>query len=50
MSVCLSRSDLLTLQGYKDKLKLEEKKKHTVVDLVRTPKMRRHSLIIFYLW
>ncbi|XP_062323526.1 solute carrier family 22 member 13 [Osmerus eperlanus] len=36
--------------GYKDKLKLEDKKKHTVIDLVRTPKMRRHSLIIFYLW
>ncbi|XP_046878332.1 organic cation transporter protein [Hypomesus transpacificus] len=44
------QDDVEISQGYKDKLKLEEKKKHTVVDLVRTPKMRRHSLIIFYLW
>uniref|UniRef100_A0A667ZEM3 Si:dkey-119m7.4 n=1 Tax=Myripristis murdjan TaxID=586833 RepID=A0A667ZEM3_9TELE len=27
-----------------------EKRKHTVLDLVRTPKMRKQSLIVFYLW
>ncbi|XP_068198918.1 solute carrier family 22 member 6-A isoform X2 [Antennarius striatus] len=30
--------------------KPEEKKKHSFIDLVRTPKMRKRSLIIFYLW
>lgn len=36
-------------QGYKDMVKIE-RTKHTVIDLVRTPKMRRSSLIMFYLW
>uniref|UniRef100_A0A3B1JJK7 Si:dkey-119m7.4 n=1 Tax=Astyanax mexicanus TaxID=7994 RepID=A0A3B1JJK7_ASTMX len=32
--------------------KVEQKlqRKHTVVDLVRTPQMRKQSLILFYLW
>uniref|UniRef100_A0A8C3G7H9 Si:dkey-119m7.4 n=1 Tax=Cyclopterus lumpus TaxID=8103 RepID=A0A8C3G7H9_CYCLU len=27
-----------------------QNKKHSFLDLVRTPKMRKHSLIVFYLW
>ncbi|KAG7500185.1 solute carrier family 22 member 13-like [Solea senegalensis] len=28
----------------------EEKRSHSVVDLVRTPQMRKRSLILFYIW
>uniref|UniRef100_A0A665WH57 Si:dkey-119m7.4 n=1 Tax=Echeneis naucrates TaxID=173247 RepID=A0A665WH57_ECHNA len=31
-------------------LEMSEKKKHSFIDLVRTPKMRKQSLIVFYLW
>ncbi|XP_036831578.1 solute carrier family 22 member 6-A isoform X1 [Oncorhynchus mykiss] len=44
------REDIEICQGYKDMVKIEERTKHTVIDLVRTPKMRRSSLIMFYLW
>lgn len=44
------QDDVEISQVYKDKVKLEDKRKHTVISLVRTPKMRRQSLIIFYLW
>ncbi|CAB1340375.1 unnamed protein product [Coregonus sp. 'balchen'] len=44
------REDIEICQGYKDMVKIEESTKYTVVDLVRTPKMRRNSLIMFYLW
>ncbi|XP_033504929.2 organic cation transporter protein [Epinephelus lanceolatus] len=37
-------------QVYKIEEKSEEKKKYSFIDLVRTPKMRKHSLIVFYLW
>ncbi|XP_070291932.1 solute carrier family 22 member 6-A [Salvelinus sp. IW2-2015] len=36
--------------GYNNMVKMEERKKDTVIDLVRTPKMRRNSCIMFYLW
>ncbi|KAF1376207.1 hypothetical protein PFLUV_G00207890 [Perca fluviatilis] len=36
-------------QVYKIEEKTEVKKNH-FIDLVRTPKMRKHSLIVFYLW
>ncbi|XP_034555760.1 solute carrier family 22 member 6-B [Notolabrus celidotus] len=42
--------DLEMQQVYKVEEKTEVKKKHSFIDLVRTPKMRRHSLIVFYLW
>ncbi|XP_078146124.1 organic cation transporter protein [Centroberyx gerrardi] len=42
--------DLEICQAYKSKEKTEEKRKYTVIDLVRTPKMRKQSLIVFYLW
>ncbi|XP_018555211.1 organic cation transporter protein [Lates calcarifer] len=42
--------DLEMCQVYKIKEKTEVKKKHSFVDLVRTPKMRKQSLIVFYLW
>ncbi|XP_068432785.1 organic cation transporter protein [Clinocottus analis] len=38
------------LQMRKVEEKTEVKKKHSVIDLVRTPKMRKQSLIVFYLW
>lgn len=37
-------------QVYKVEEKTEVKKKHSFIDLVRTPKMRKQSLIVFYLW
>lgn len=30
--------------------KSEASRKHSFVDLIRTPKMRKQSLIVFYLW
>eukprot|EP00063_Salmo_salar_P024892 XP_013999727.1 PREDICTED: solute carrier family 22 member 6-A-like isoform X2 [Salmo salar] len=44
------QEDMETCQGYNDMVKMEERKKDTVIDLVRTPKMRRNSCIMFYLW
>ncbi|XP_070843499.1 organic cation transporter protein [Chaetodon trifascialis] len=42
--------DLEMCQVYKIEKKTEGKKKHSFIDLVRTPKMRKQSLIVFYLW
>ncbi|XP_026197055.1 solute carrier family 22 member 6 [Anabas testudineus] len=42
--------DLEMCQVYKVEEKTEVKKKHSFIDLVRTPKMRKQSLIVFYLW
>ncbi|KAI3364662.1 hypothetical protein L3Q82_010843 [Scortum barcoo] len=42
--------DLEMCQVYKIEEKTELKKKHSFIDLVRTPKMRKQSLIVFYLW
>ncbi|CAB1457237.1 unnamed protein product [Pleuronectes platessa] len=36
-------------QVYKTEEKTKVKKKHSCIDLVRTPKMRKQSLIVFYL-
>ncbi|CAB1342850.1 unnamed protein product [Coregonus sp. 'balchen'] len=44
------QEDTEICQGYKDMVKMEEREKYTVIDLVRTPRMRRNSLIMFYLW
>ncbi|XP_044233179.1 organic cation transporter protein [Thunnus albacares] len=40
--------DLEMCQVYKIEEKVKEK--HSCIDLVRTPNMRRQSLIVFYLW
>ncbi|XP_034436315.1 organic cation transporter protein isoform X1 [Hippoglossus hippoglossus] len=37
-------------QGYKTEGKTKVKETHSCIDLVRTPKMRKQSLIVFYLW
>ncbi|XP_018599449.1 solute carrier family 22 member 13 [Scleropages formosus] len=42
--------DVKMFQEYKEFEMDAAKKKHTVVDLVRTPRMRKLSLILFYLW
>ncbi|KAM3602369.1 uncharacterized protein V6R79_002793 [Siganus canaliculatus] len=42
--------DLEMCQVYKVEEKAEVKRKHSFLDLVRTPKMRKQSLIVFYLW
>ncbi|XP_071334549.1 organic cation transporter protein [Trachinotus anak] len=42
--------DLEMSEIYKIEEKTEVKKKHSFIDLVRTPKMRKQSLIVFYLW
>ncbi|XP_034756870.1 organic cation transporter protein isoform X2 [Etheostoma cragini] len=42
--------DLEMCQVYEIKEKTEVKKNHSFIDLVRTPKMRKQSLIVFYLW
>ncbi|KAF3702479.1 Solute carrier family 22 member 6 Organic anion transporter 1 Renal organic anion transporter 1 [Channa argus] len=42
--------DLEMCQVCKIEEKTEVKKKHSFVDLVRTPTMRKQSLIVFYLW
>ncbi|KAM6954384.1 organic cation transporter protein [Aplochiton taeniatus] len=44
------RDEFELCQGHQDKVRLGEAKKHTLIDLFRTPKMRQQSLIIFYLW
>ncbi|XP_016084374.1 solute carrier family 22 member 6-A-like [Sinocyclocheilus grahami] len=40
----------LVLQSSKISEKLQDLRKYTVIDLVRTPRMRTQSLILFYLW
>ncbi|KAM9339632.1 solute carrier family 22 member 6 [Symphorus nematophorus] len=42
--------DLEMCQVYKTEENTEMKKKHSLIDLIRTPKMRKQSLIVFYLW
>ncbi|KAM9354779.1 solute carrier family 22 member 6 [Pholidichthys leucotaenia] len=42
--------DLEMCQEYKAEEKTMAKNKHSFLDLVRTPRMRRRSLIVFYLW
>ncbi|XP_015242282.1 PREDICTED: solute carrier family 22 member 6-like [Cyprinodon variegatus] len=42
--------DLEICQVQQTEEKTVLKKKHSFVDLIRTPKMRKHSLIVFYLW
>ncbi|KAK5853406.1 hypothetical protein PBY51_007193 [Eleginops maclovinus] len=42
--------DLEMCQVCRAEVKNEVQKKHSFVDLVRTPKMRKQSLIVFYLW
>nr|XP_046230037.1 solute carrier family 22 member 6-A [Scatophagus argus] len=42
--------DLEMCQVYKIEEKPEVTKKHSFIDLVRTPTMRKQSLIVFYLW
>ncbi|XP_041661901.1 solute carrier family 22 member 6 [Cheilinus undulatus] len=42
--------DLEMCQVYKTEEKTKVKRKHSIIDLVRTPKMRKQSLIVFYLW
>ncbi|XP_074472029.1 solute carrier family 22 member 6 [Sebastes fasciatus] len=42
--------DLEMCQVYNIEEKTEVKKKYSFVDLIRTPKMRKQSLIVFYLW
>ncbi|XP_058469882.1 organic cation transporter protein [Solea solea] len=42
--------DLEMCKGYENTEKTEVKKKHSCIDLLRTPKMRKQSLIVFYLW
>ncbi|KAG5276577.1 hypothetical protein AALO_G00107280 [Alosa alosa] len=43
-------NDIELQQEHKSGKPVVEQRKHTVIDLVRTPKMRRQSLIVFYLW
>jgi len=38
------------LQRAKNSEKMQDLRKYTVIDLVRTPRMRKQSLILFYLW
>nr|XP_040017145.1 solute carrier family 22 member 13 isoform X4 [Gasterosteus aculeatus aculeatus] len=42
--------DLEVCQVHNIEEKTVVKKKHSFIDLVRTPKMRKQSLIVFYLW
>ncbi|XP_073349319.1 organic cation transporter protein [Pagrus major] len=42
--------DLKMCQVCKMEEQTEVKKRHSFIDLVRTPKMRKQSLIVFYLW
>lgn len=43
-------STLVFLQTCSFDEKPEVARKHSFIDLIRTPKMRKQSLIIFYLW
>ncbi|XP_035474392.1 organic cation transporter protein [Scophthalmus maximus] len=42
--------DLQMCRVYKTGEKTEVKRKYSCIDLVRTPRMRKQSLIVFYLW
>lgn len=46
----LEDDDMELYQSPKSSEKLQEQRKYTVLDLVRTPRMRKQSLILFYLW
>ncbi|KAF6730352.1 Solute carrier family 22 member 6 [Oryzias melastigma] len=46
----ISKDIEMCQQVYKADQTAVLKKKHSFVDLVRTPTMRKHSLIVFYLW
>ncbi|XP_031717286.1 solute carrier family 22 member 6-A [Anarrhichthys ocellatus] len=46
----LLSKDLEMRQVHNVEEKAGVKKKYSFLDLVRTPKMRKHSLIVFYLW
>ncbi|KAG7460683.1 hypothetical protein MATL_G00201380 [Megalops atlanticus] len=43
-------ADFELCQEHKDLKNEAEENKYSVIDLVRTPKMRKQSLILFYLW
>ncbi|CAK6968188.1 organic cation transporter protein [Scomber scombrus] len=42
--------DVEMCEVYKIEEKTKVKRKHSVIDLIRTPNMRKQSLIVFYLW
>ncbi|XP_043074826.1 organic cation transporter protein [Puntigrus tetrazona] len=42
--------DIELCQSPKHLEKLQDLRKYTVIDLLRTPKMRKQSLVLFYLW
>ncbi|KAM9840650.1 solute carrier family 22 member 6 [Aulostomus maculatus] len=42
--------DLEMCQIFKSVEKMEERQKHSFMDLIRTPNMRKQSLVVFYLW
>ncbi|XP_056106977.1 organic cation transporter protein [Rhinichthys klamathensis goyatoka] len=43
-------NDFELCQSAKNSEKIQDLRKYTVIDLVRTPRMRKQSLILFYLW
>ncbi|XP_067274675.1 solute carrier family 22 member 6-A [Pseudorasbora parva] len=43
-------NDMELFQSPKNCKKVQDLRKYTVIDLVRTPRMRKQSLILFYLW
>ncbi|KAG1925204.1 solute carrier family [Pimephales promelas] len=46
----LMDNDFELCQRAKNSEKMQDLRKYTVIDLVRTPRMRKQSLILFYLW
>ncbi|XP_051954981.1 solute carrier family 22 member 6-A-like [Xyrauchen texanus] len=46
----LDDDDMELCKSTKNSEKLQDLRKYTVIDLVRTPTMRKQSLILFYLW
>ncbi|XP_051501474.1 solute carrier family 22 member 6-A-like [Myxocyprinus asiaticus] len=46
----LDYDDIELCQSTKNSENLQDLRKYTVIDLVRTPTMRKQSLILFYLW
>ncbi|XP_051510765.1 solute carrier family 22 member 6-A-like [Myxocyprinus asiaticus] len=46
----LDDDDMELCKNTKNSEKLQDLRKYTVIDLVRTPTMRKQSLILFYLW
>ncbi|KAK7133516.1 hypothetical protein R3I94_015408 [Phoxinus phoxinus] len=43
-------NDFELCQSANNSEKIQDLRKYTVIDLVRTPRMRKQSLILFYLW